>query len=335
MRRFRESPIQSNDAVPPPVRRRHVAGLRALGPDEWSQWVPGPAGTGGWHVPLGTRDEARARRSGRELALAVKSDGWGKPGAGVVREFTWALFWMDAPLACTYTTLFTRMDDASPLPGDARRRMRLAVVEPDEEFRKAMVEALSRVPGCSVAGHARITGLATAQAGAMAEVVLVNRAHAEARVEALPSATRAEGNPLVFAFGLYPTSDHIFMSFSGLDAGYLLRRRPLGALLEPLDGAFVGGRLERSEARGAIRRYCQGLFSDSPGSAGARGDAGRVPLTLRERQVLSALQRGLHDKEIAAELGISPLTVHTHLKHVFDKLGARTRTEAVMKFLEK
>jgi DNA-binding CsgD family transcriptional regulator len=43
----------------------------------------------------------------------------------------------------------------------------------------------------------------------------------------------------------------------------------------------------------------------------------------------------LHDKEIAAELGISPLTVHTHLKHIFEKLGAHTRTEAVVKYLEK
>ena len=40
-------------------------------------------------------------------------------------------------------------------------------------------------------------------------------------------------------------------------------------------------------------------------------------------------------KEIAVELGISPLTVHTHLKHIFEKLGAHTRTEAVVKYLEK
>jgi DNA-binding NarL/FixJ family response regulator len=58
-------------------------------------------------------------------------------------------------------------------------------------------------------------------------------------------------------------------------------------------------------------------------------------LTQRKRQILTCLQRGLHDKEIAAELGISPLTVHTHLKHIFEKLGAHTRTEAVVKYLEK
>jgi DNA-binding CsgD family transcriptional regulator len=34
-------------------------------------------------------------------------------------------------------------------------------------------------------------------------------------------------------------------------------------------------------------------------------------------------------------LGISPQTVHTHLKRIFEKLGAHTRTEAVMKFLQK
>jgi DNA-binding NarL/FixJ family response regulator len=52
-------------------------------------------------------------------------------------------------------------------------------------------------------------------------------------------------------------------------------------------------------------------------------------LTPREREVLHLLAEGLRNDEVAAHLGISPLTVRTHVRHAMEKLGAGTRTEAV------
>ena len=52
------------------------------------------------------------------------------------------------------------------------------------------------------------------------------------------------------------------------------------------------------------------------------------PLTPRERVILRLLVRGLDNDEIAHCLGISPETVHYHLKHVFEKLRVKSRTEA-------
>ena len=51
-------------------------------------------------------------------------------------------------------------------------------------------------------------------------------------------------------------------------------------------------------------------------------------LTPRERVILRLLVRGLDNDEIARCLGISPETVHYHLKHVFEKLRVKSRTEA-------
>lgn len=48
-------------------------------------------------------------------------------------------------------------------------------------------------------------------------------------------------------------------------------------------------------------------------------------LTGREREVTEAAMRGLDNKEIARELGISIATVKTHLHHVFSKLGMTRR----------
>jgi NarL family two-component system response regulator YdfI len=58
----------------------------------------------------------------------------------------------------------------------------------------------------------------------------------------------------------------------------------------------------------------------------------RLPeaLTPREIEVLRAMAEGLANKEIAARLGISENTIKFHVASVMGKLGAGSRTEAVM-----
>ena len=53
-------------------------------------------------------------------------------------------------------------------------------------------------------------------------------------------------------------------------------------------------------------------------------------LTEREVAVLQLVAQGLANKEVAAELGIATNTVAVHLRNIFDKTGAKSRTEAAM-----
>jgi DNA-binding NarL/FixJ family response regulator len=55
------------------------------------------------------------------------------------------------------------------------------------------------------------------------------------------------------------------------------------------------------------------------------------PLTDRELEVLTLTAKGLTNKVIAVQLGISDRTVQNHLANVFSKLQADSRTEAVMR----
>ena len=54
-------------------------------------------------------------------------------------------------------------------------------------------------------------------------------------------------------------------------------------------------------------------------------------LSEREREVAQILLQGKSNKQIALELGISNRTVEFHLRNMYTKLGAASRTEAILK----
>ena len=80
-------------------------------------------------------------------------------------------------------------------------------------------------------------------------------------------------------------------------------------------GLWVGGRMlaRRTTAR-------------PDGNPAARASLG---ISEREFVVLAQLAQGRSNKEIAAALHISPHTVKTHVARLYEKLGARRRTDAV------
>jgi two-component system nitrate/nitrite response regulator NarP len=61
--------------------------------------------------------------------------------------------------------------------------------------------------------------------------------------------------------------------------------------------------------------------------------AGRDPLeqlSVRERGIVALVQRGLRNKEVAEELGLTEGTVKVHLHKIFEKLGIQSRTELIL-----
>ena len=64
------------------------------------------------------------------------------------------------------------------------------------------------------------------------------------------------------------------------------------------------------------------------GGEALNGEASKVrSLTSRQREVLALLVAGRRDREMAEALEISVQTVRTHVKHVYRKLGVRSRKE--------
>jgi DNA-binding NarL/FixJ family response regulator len=247
-------------------------------------------------------------------------------------EVTVAVFWQSNPMICTYTTLLTfPAREGGGVPMEARARgWRVLVVEPDGAVRRALVHWLRRSERVAL-----VLGVPMPMVARRAKdwhLVLANHNQPMAALRAFADRAGAGGQPArLLTHGLFRDSDAIFASVSGVARGYFLRRLPPSDLLEPVLGSLPEGPSGEVETDRMVRRYFQECLEPRDG----RSEPHPTLLTARETDVLELLRRGLVDKEIAGELGLSVWTVHSHLKRIFAKLGVRTRTEAVVRHLQK
>jgi two-component system, NarL family, nitrate/nitrite response regulator NarL len=66
-----------------------------------------------------------------------------------------------------------------------------------------------------------------------------------------------------------------------------------------------------------------------------RAAAERPAITDREREILAFTSRGESAKDVGARLGVSPGTVKSHLRHVYEKLGVSDRAAAVAEAMRR
>jgi len=91
-------------------------------------------------------------------------------------------------------------------------------------------------------------------------------------------------------------------------------------------GIWLGQRLTRRTETVVVREV---LIPAPREFVRDQGKVDSLGITPRELEILELIATGLSNKEIAARVFVSENTVKTHSSRVFDKLGARRRTQAV------
>ena len=129
----------------------------------------------------------------------------------------------------------------------------------------------------------------------------------------------------VIILTVYRNQELIFQALQAGACGYLLKRSSPEELLQAIAEVLSGGAPMTSE----IARMVVEAFQKKPASL-ASGDS----LTNRESEILVLLSEGLSNKEIANRVKISYDTVRAHLRHIYEKLHVRGRTEAVRMYLK-
>jgi DNA-binding NarL/FixJ family response regulator len=109
-------------------------------------------------------------------------------------------------------------------------------------------------------------------------------------------------------------------------SGYLTNSLDPSRLLPVVQGALRG---EPAVPRKFVSRLLDELRTRERRRSVVLEGRGRVALTMREWDAVELLLRGATTSEIAAELGVAPVTVRRHLGSVEQKLGVTTRAEVV------
>ena len=207
------------------------------------------------------------------------------------------------------------MTDSSPI--------RIAVADDHPVVRDGLVAMLETQSDFSIVGSAANGRDAIALIAATdPDVLLLDLEMPELDgVGVLTTLRQTEARVRAIVFTVFDTDERIIAAVEAGAAGYLLKGAPRAEVFSAVRVVAAGGSLLAPLATSAVLRHVRGEAVSTA----------QPSLTSREQQVIELLARGLGNKQIAAQLGITERTVKFHVSAVFTKLGATNRTEAVTK----
>lgn len=207
-------------------------------------------------------------------------------------------------------------------------RIRVSIVEDNRGTRESLNELLNRAPALHCVGAHSSGEEALRQIPAeLPDVVLMDINLPQMNgIECVSRLKQQMPKTQVLMLTTYEESDLIFDSLRKGASGYLLKNMPPMELVQAIEQVHAGGApMSMQIARKVVSHFQQIKKPQSD----------MEQLTKREHEILALLAKGFLYKEIADQLGVTLSTVRAHLHTVYEKLHVQSRTEAVVKFLER
>lgn len=139
-------------------------------------------------------------------------------------------------------------------------------------------------------------------------------------IEFIRSAKRLFPAIEFMVYTVFEEREKVFAALKAGASGYLLKGGTPRDLIEGVQELYLGGApMSPKIARRLIMEF--------------RGESEQAEqiLSPRETEIIREIEKGLSYKEIADKLYISPHTVHSHIKKIYEKLHALDRQDAVLK----
>ena len=201
-------------------------------------------------------------------------------------------------------------------------RTRVLLIDDHTVLRQAVRVMLEVESDIEIVGEAGdgVEGVA-AVARARPDVAIVDlKMPGMSGLSAIPEMLKASPKTAIIVFTMYNNPVYVYEAMHAGASGYVLKSASRDELLRAIRAVKQGaGFLQAEVTKPLLKR----LVVD------ARLEAERSNLTLREVQILEFLSEGKSNKEVASYLSISDETVKTHLKRLYEKLGASDRAQAV------
>lgn len=207
---------------------------------------------------------------------------------------------------------------ASAASADAQP-IRVLVCDDHAVVREGIRHVLAGEPGFDVVAEAA-TGeqaLALAREYRPDVVVLDVTMPGESGLRVAPRLRAAVPGARVLILSMHDNAEYVREGVRAGASGYVLKDSAAAELRLAVRAVHAGGTYFSTPA-------ARGLSHPTPAEPEADEPPPSDVLTARERDVLDGIARGLTNKEIAGELGISHRTVETHRESLMRKLGIRT-----------
>lgn len=213
-------------------------------------------------------------------------------------------------------------------PGSVLRPLRVAVVEDDPTLRLFLQKLLQKKEhGFIPAGAFESAESAVVILREKPDVVIVDlELPGVSGMEMIKHLTPHMPFTAFVVLTIHDDPAKVFAALRAGANGYLLKSARPSDIAAGIRQASEGGApLSQDIARLLIQSFKEPVKAEKKEIPG---------LTPRESQILERLAKGMAPKEVAHDLSLSYETVRDYLKAVYQKLHVRSRTEAVIKYLE-
>lgn len=206
----------------------------------------------------------------------------------------------------------------------------VCIVDDNSDLRSALEEIISMAEGYQCIGTFGTAEEAIYQIPLLSpDVVLmdINLSSNESGIDCVKALKGKVPSTNFMMCTVYEEDEKIFEALSAGASGYILKKTAPTRLLEAIRELYQGGAPMSSQ----IARKVVAAFQSQP-AATSGTESELDQLSIREREILEQLSKGLMYKEIAAELFISQETVRKHVYNIYVKLHVTNRVEAVNKY---
>ena len=204
--------------------------------------------------------------------------------------------------------------------------MRIAIVEDNQILLENLKLLLTGEPNIEIIGTgSSAEGALKSVDFSNADVLLVDLGLPGMSGSELIERVKAKYPELeIMAHTVFENRESVFSAIKAGASAYILKGSRPAELIDALNKLHEGGAPMSPKIARMVIQEIQDKGSDE-----------QYLLSQREKEVLKEIEKGMSYKEVASKLNISPQTIHTHIKKIYDKLHAHDRQDALIKARKK